>query len=74
MSLKLDLAGAAAEASQQGLSGDLWKGGADGQTGAHDQVRDEQSITLKVPKLHMSHWSFSGASGCLLHLRAGFSN
>ena len=38
MSLKLDLAGAAAEASQQGLSSDLWKGGATNQTGAYEQV------------------------------------
>ena len=39
MSLKLDLAGAAAEASQQGLSGDLWKSGPNNnQAGAHEQV------------------------------------
>ncbi len=43
VSLKLDLAGAAAEASQQGLSGDLWKGGATNQTGAHDQVNNERA-------------------------------
>ena len=38
MSLKLDLVGAAAEASQQGLSADAWKGGADNRDGTPDQA------------------------------------
>jgi hypothetical protein len=65
LSLKLDLAGAAAEASQQGMSSDLWKGGADNQHAVHDQVmlmQDTSAVAIigRLPVITPSYPGYFG--------------